>query len=91
MIELPVIRFTRKSVRQTVQTGVVLVVAAFAWFIGTTTLFPDLPVDGAGFWISFMPFGLMLLAGVIFLAAAVWFFTFRLLGLTGTEDDGEGG
>jgi hypothetical protein len=87
MIELPVIRFTRKSVRQTALAGIALIAAGFAWIAGATAL--DVPVDGAGFWIGFVPFVLLLLAGVILLAAWVWFFTFRLLGLTGMDDGAE--
>jgi hypothetical protein len=68
-------RYTRKSVRQTFWTGIVLTVVSVLWLVGSIAATPSLSPD-AHVWISLIPFLMLVMAGAGFLGAWLsWWFS----------------
>jgi hypothetical protein len=83
-------RYTRKSVRQTFWTGVVLLAASIAWLLGSAWIAVEFKFDAksnlyAG--IMLLPFFMLLMAAIGFLATWLMFCFYRAMGLAELYDD----
>lgn len=88
MLPLPLVRYTRKSVRQTFWIGVAFLAASTMWLIGSLSVIPHIIADEnvrAG--IVLLPFVILMIAALGFLSAWVHYILYSWIGLTGPDDD----
>jgi hypothetical protein len=88
MLPLPLVRFTRKSVRQTFWIGVAFLATSTMWLIGSLSVGPHLVGDeNVKTGIILLPFVMLMIAAIGFLGAWAQYVFYSWIGLTGPDDD----